>query len=279
MAKDAIISDMDYFSGIILGLVQGVLEFLPVSSSGHLVIVREFLSLDKTNQLAVDGILHLATTLAIVIYFWSDIWSLLQTGIRKLGRLPVNEKDLILLKALIMGTLPAAVLGFFLEDFMDQFMTAGLVGVMLFVGALFFMYVEWRYFTNPPQGNLTVKRGFFVGCFQALALIPGFSRSGSTLAGGMLLGMTRFEAAKFSFLLSIPITLGFGVKKLIDLIVVGGQIAWGPILVGALVSFFVALIVIHFFLHFIRRYTLWPFIWYSIILAIIIGYIVVYVHS
>lgn len=268
---------MDYFSGIVLGLVQGVLEFLPISSSGHLVIVREFLTIDKSNQLAVDGILHLATTLAIVLYFWSDIWILIQTAIRKLGRLPVNEKDLIMLKALILGTLPAAVLGFFLEDYMDQFMTSITVAVMLFVGALFFMYAEWRYFVSPPKGELTVKKGFIVGCFQALALLPGFSRSGSTLAGGMLLGMTRYEAAKFSFFLSIPITLGFGIKKLIDLIVLGGEVSWGPIILAAVISFFTALIVLHFFLSFIRRYTLWPFIWYSIVLSVVIGYIALYV--
>jgi len=268
---------MDYFSAIILGLAQGILEFLPISSSGHLVIIREFLSIDQSNQLAVDGVLHLATTLAIIMYFWSDLWRLAQTGVRKLSRLPVNEKDLILLRALVIGTIPAASLGILIEDYMDSFTSTALVAVILFVGALFFMYAEWRYFVNPPQGDLTVKRGFLVGCFQALALIPGFSRSGATLAGGMLLGMSRYESAKFSFFLSIPITLGVGIKKLIDLINTGGEVSWGPLLLGATISFFVALAVIHFFLGFIRRYTLWPFIWYSIILSVVIGYLAVYV--
>jgi len=95
---------MDIFNALILGLVQGITEFLPISSSGHLVLVREFLVVDEINQLAFDAVLHLATTAAVIIYFWPDIWNLIQTAVRKLGRLPVNEKDLTLLYALAAGT-------------------------------------------------------------------------------------------------------------------------------------------------------------------------------
>jgi undecaprenyl-diphosphatase len=112
-----------------------------------------------------------------------------------------------------------------------------------------------------------------VGLFQALALLPGFSRSGSTIAGGMLLGMSRYEASRFSFLLAIPITLGVGLKKSIDLIQAEGVVDWGVILIGAGVAAVTAFIVIHFFLSFIRKYTLWPFIWYSIVLASLVGYV------
>lgn len=269
---------MDITAALILGLVQGITEFLPVSSSGHLVLVEQFLELDQANSLAFNGVLHLATTLAVIIYFWSDIWVLIQTAIRKLGRLPVNEKDLILMYALMIGTVPAALLGVFLEPVIETyFSSAQVVAVFLFLAAIFFMYAEWRYYTKPPQGALTIKRGFLVGCFQAMALIPGFSRSGSTLAGGMLLGMTRLESARFSFLLAIPITLAVGLKMLIELITVGGDVAWTYVVVGAVVSFVMALIVIHFFLNFIRKYTLWPFIWYTIILALLVGYVTVFV--
>ncbi len=263
---------MDYVTASLLGLVQGITEFLPVSSSGHLVMLRELLAISDTNQLAVDSVLHLATTLAIIIYFWSDIWVLIQALIRKLGRLPTNEKDLILLYALAIGTVPGVILGLLLENFMSNFENAQLVAGVLFCSAIFFMYAEWRYYLNPPQGNLTVRRGFYVGIFQALALIPGFSRSGATLAGGMLLGLSRLEAARFSFLLAIPITLGVGIKKLFELWSVQETINWWPIILASIVSFLVALLVIHFFLAFIRRYTLWPFIWYSLILAGTVGY-------
>ncbi len=269
---------MDLLSAIILGLVQGVTEFLPISSSGHLVLVREFLEQDNINSLAFDAILHLSTTLAITVYFWSDIWVLLQTMVRKLSRLPVNEKDLTLLYALLVGTIPAVILGIFLESIIDQYLSTTLVVVIvLFLGAVFFMYAEWRYYVNPPRGSLTLRRGFLVGCFQALALLPGFSRSGATLAGGMLLGLSRLESTRFSFLLAIPITLAVGAKGLINLITTEGEVMWSLVFIGAIISFFMALLVIHFFLAFIRRYTLWPFIWYSIILALLVGYFTLFV--
>lgn len=264
---------MDLLTAVILGLVQGVMEFLPISSSGHLVMIRDLLAIDDTNALAVDAVLHLATTLAIIIYFRNDLWILIQALIRKLGRLPTNEKDLTLLYALGVGTVPAVILGLLLEDFVSDFKHAGVVAIVLFCSAIFFMYAEWRYYLSPPQGELTVKRGLLVGLFQALALIPGFSRSGATLAGGMLLGMSRYESARFSFLLAIPITLGVGSKKLLELMTQDGPVSWWPIAVASVLSFVVALIVIHFFLNFIRRYTLWPFIWYSIILSCLVAYV------
>ena len=107
---------MQILDAIILGLVQGVTEFLPISSTGHLVLVREVLTISETNMLAVDAVLHLATTLAVVLYFWSDIWTLIQAILRKLGRLPVNEKDLNLAYALALGTVPGVVIGLVLES-------------------------------------------------------------------------------------------------------------------------------------------------------------------
>jgi undecaprenyl-diphosphatase len=268
---------MDLFSAIILGLTQGITEFLPISSSGHLVLVREVLEITEVHALAIDSVFHLATTLAVTLYFWRDVWVLVQVFLRKLSRLPVNERDLTLLKALAIGTVPGVILGLLIEDTMLQFESAAVVATVLFLSAIFFMYAEWRYFTLPQRKVLTVKTGLLIGVFQALALIPGFSRTGATLAGGMLLGLSRLESARFSFLLAIPITFGVGVKKLLELITTEGAIAWPPIIVAALVSFSVALIVIHFFLMFIRRYTLWPFIWYSVILSCLVGYVSVLV--
>ncbi len=269
---------MDIISGIILGVVQGITEFVPVSSSAHLLLLRDFFVVDTANALAFYAILHLATTAAIIIYFWNDIWVLLQTAIRKLGRLPVNDKDVTLLYALLGGTVPAVIIGLLFQDIISLYFHQPItIAVMLVVSSVFFMYAEWRYFTHPPHAILTTRQGFWVGCFQALALLPGFSRSGSTLAGGMLLGMTRVEAARFAFLLGIPITLGVGLKMLLELLLSGGAIAWVSIAIGSLVSFVVALVVIHFFLNFIRHYTLWPFIWYKIVLALLVGYVAVFV--
>lgn len=265
---------MELVDAVILGLVQGITEFLPVSSTGHLVLVREWLSIDEVNGLAFDSVLHFATTAAVMLYFWSDIWSLMQVGLRKLSRLPVNERDITLLYALIIGTIPAAVLGFFLETLISDYLrTSLIVAGVLFTASVFFMYTEWRYYLRPAHGVLTIRKGLLIGCYQALALIPGMSRSGATLAGGMLLGLSRYEAARFSFLLAIPITLGAGSKMLIELLKEGGEVNWMLVAVGSVIAFFTALIVIHFFLGFIRKYTLWPFVWYGIILAGMVAYV------
>tara|TARA_B100002051_G_C16745775_1_gene647523 strand:+ start:12411 stop:13223 length:813 start_codon:yes stop_codon:yes gene_type:complete len=268
---------MEWLDAVILGLVQGVTEFLPVSSTGHLVLVHEWLMLDQTNALAFDAILHFATTAAVIVYFWSDIWNLLQAVLRKLGRLPVNQKDITLFNALVVGTIPAVVIGLALQGLVQEHLRNSLfVAGALFFASMFFLYVEWRYYLQPPHGEINIKRGFWVGVFQALALIPGMSRSGSTIAGGMLLGMTRLEATRFSFLLAIPITLGVGIKMSIDLLDADGVVNWSVIWLGAAVAFLTALLVIHFFLRFIRKYTLWPFVWYGIILASMVAYVSVF---
>lgn len=265
---------MAIVDAIILGLVQGITEFLPISSSGHLVIAREFLSIDATNALAFDGMLHLATALAVIIYFWSDIWTLIQSLLRKLSRLPVNEKDLTLFYALSIGTIPAVILGLSIEPFFNKnLQSAALVAALLLVSSIFLMYAEWRYYQRSNHSPITIKRGFLVGLFQILALLPGFSRLGVTMAGGMLVGLSRMEAARFSFLLAIPITLGVGSMKLLQLLREGGTVDWMPIIVGCSVALVTALFVIHFFLTLMKKYTLWPFIWYGVVLASLVGYI------
>lgn len=265
---------MDILSAFILGLVQGITEFLPVSSSGHLVLVGEFLKQESANALAFAAVLHVASLGAVVLYFRSDIWSLFQVGIRKLSRLPVNEKDLTLLYALLIGTIPAVIVGLSLESIIELYLqSSAVVVIALFVSSFFFMYAEWRYFVNPPQATLTVRTGLLIGCFQVLALVPGFSRSGATIAGGMILGLTRVAAARFAFLLSIPVIAGAGLLKMIDLIAIRETVSWLPIIVGSITSFVTALFVIHFFMTFIGRHTLWPFIWYKLLLAVAVGYV------
>lgn len=265
---------MEWIDAVILGLVQGFTEFLPISSTGHLVLVRDWLSIASTDALAFDAMLHFATTTAVIIYFWNDIWTLVQAALRKLGKLPVNERDITLLYALIIGTIPGATLGFFLESTITEYLqTPMFVASALFFASIFFMYAEWRYYLRPSNREMTLKTGVLVGVFQALALIPGMSRSGSTIAGGMLLGLSRYEATRFSFLLAIPITLGVGLKKSLDLLEQGGETDWVLIGIGVSIAFVTALIVIHFFLGFVKKYTLWPFVWYGIILSAMVGYV------
>ncbi len=176
--------------------------------------------------------------------------------------------------ALMIGTVPAVILGLFLEDLVSTtFQNPVYIALFLFIASLFFLYAEWQQYQKPQRENLTVRRGLFVGLFQALALLPGFSRSGATIAGGMLLGLSRYEASRFSFLLAIPITLGVGSKMTIELLQKGETVNWLPIMVGSVVAMVTAFIVIHVFLGFIRRHTLWPFIWYGIVFSGLVLYV------
>ncbi len=259
---------MDIFSSIVLGVVQGITEFLPVSSTGHLVLTHAILGIEDSSSLAFDAILHFATVLAVIVYFFDEIFILVQTTLRKLGRLPVNEKDLTIVKAIGVGTIPAVIVGLLLESYMESlFRNPILVAGVLLGGSFFFMYAEYVYENNFHTGQIDIKTGFKIGLFQVLALIPGMSRSGVTIAGGMILGLSRVEAARFSFLLAVPVILGAGSKKTLDLLSSGAEVSWIPIIIGAFVAFVVGLAAIHFMISFVKKHTLWPFIWYRITLA------------
>lgn len=262
---------MDIISGVILGVVQGITEFLPVSSTGHLIITQAVLRIESDLSLAFDAILHFSTALAVIVYFFDDILSLFQTVIKKLGRLPVNEKDIMMVKALAIGTIPAVILGLLLESYMATlFRNPILVALALIVGSIFFMFAEYKYQNNFHTGEFNTKTGLKIGLFQTLALIPGMSRSGSTIAGAMLLGFSRSDSARFSFLLAIPLILGAGSKQILELLSSPVEIVWLPMIIGAVVAFVVALLAIHFMITFIRNHSLWPFIWYRITLAALI---------
>lgn len=268
---------MGIFEAISIGILQGITEFLPVSSSGHLILAHSLFGASENSDLAFDAVLHMATALAVVIYFWTDILQLINTALRKLGRLPVNDKDMILLSAIIAGTVPAVILGLMLETLMGTlFRSPLLVALVLVTGSCLFIYAEWIYFNNQRNSEMTINKGFKIGLFQSLALIPGFSRSGASIAGGMLLGLTRSDAAKFAFLLAIPIMLGAGSKKLLELLTSDESVAWLSVGLGAVTAFFVGLLAIHFMLSFVRKHTLWPFIWYRIILAFFVLFIYFY---
>lgn len=259
---------MDIISGILLGFVQGVTEFIPVSSTGHLILARAVLGVEDSTSLAFDAVLQLATGFAVIVYFFDELYILVQTVLRKFGRLPVNEKDFLVVKALAVGTIPAVVLGLLLESYMaDAFRNPILVAAVLILGSFFFMYAEYVYENNFHTGEINVASGFKIGLFQTLALIPGMSRSGATIAGAMLLGFNRSDAARFSFLLALPVILGGGLKKLLELLSSHDPVQWAPLGIGALTSFVIGLCAIHFMITFVRKHSLWPFIWYRITLA------------
>ncbi len=265
---------MDTLTGIILGAVQGITEFLPISSSGHLILAREVLGVHTEFGLSVDAVLQLATSLAILIYFWRDFLQLFLSALQWVQGKVIPSKDKILIGALVVGTLPAVVLGLLLEDIMaTSFRNAELVAWTLLLGAALFWVAERL---AKQAQELNVKRGFWIGLFQALALIPGMSRSGVTIAGGLLLGLSRVEATRFGFMLGFPIIFGSGLKKLLELGGSGDLVTLGlPLFLSALTAFIVGILAMHFMVRYLRNHTLNVFIVYRVLLALLVFILIV----
>jgi undecaprenyl-diphosphatase len=261
---------MTLFEAVTLGLVQGLTEFIPVSSSGHLILARQFLGFRSFQDLSVDAVLQLATALAVLFYFRKDVWRLIKTFFRWISKRAVSPSDSRLLMAIVAGTIPAAILGLLLESYMETaFRSAVLVAVALLAGSALMIFAERRF--KPSSQGISGKKGFFIGFFQSLALIPGMSRSGATISGGLLNGLSRVEAARFSFLLSLPIILGSGLKKLLDLSSTGDLSAIGlPLLLSAVIAFASGFLAIKFLINYLKTRTLNIFIIYRIVLAVLI---------
>lgn len=260
---------MSYIVSIILGFIEGATEFLPISSSGHLIIARQLLGVNDFGGLTFDAVLQLATTLAIIAYFWRDVWNLIIIFFNLVTNKNVENKDRILFYSIVIGTIPAVILGLLLETYMETiFRNVNLVAITLILGSVMFWLAQK--FSRKDK-ELSIGRGIVIGFFQCLALVPGVSRSGATISGGLFSGLSQEESVRFSFLLSIPILVGAGLKKIIDVrhdIFTG---AFGmPLALGSAVAFITGLIAINFLIKYLKTHNLNVFIWYRIVLAIFI---------
>jgi undecaprenyl-diphosphatase len=289
---------MNIATAAILGLVQGLTEFIPVSSSGHLVLARELLGLPLAGTLAFDAVLQLATTFAIAVYFRQElvkifsillrflVWplmslvALLGSGVGPkdpawmFGKTSDEERKLVW--ALIVGTIPAVVLGLLLEDLMDTIFRASVVvAITLVLGALLMLLAELISERFRQRKDITPLRGWWIGLFQSLALVPGMSRSGSTISGGMIMGLSRREATRFAFLLGLPILFGSGMKELLALGNAGFGAGLIPLAVGSLVAFGSGLAAIHWLIRYLENHTLTLFVVYRLILAVIVLFVLV----
>mgnify|MGYP003341515906 FL=1 len=275
---------MTYIDAIILGATQGFTEFLPVSSSGHLIIARKIFSLPLQGSLTFDAILQCATVLAVVLYFAKDLWNIALSVIRYITGKVISRTEKVYIWAIALGTIPAIIFGLLLESAMDSvFRNVDLVAGALLGGSMLMWYAQKQSVvdrrkligdTDSPKGPLeenqalTVKKGIAIGFFQSLALIPGVSRSGATISGGLLVGLSREEATRFSFLLSVPILVGSGLKKLLEVNFATSGGMFGALMVGSGVSFVAGLLAIHYFIKYLKTHTLSVFIWYRVALAI-----------
>lgn len=258
---------MDFINAIIFGAIQGITEFLPVSSSGHLVILHEFIALPMVNELAFDVMLHAGTLLAILIFFRQDVWNLI---IGWLKTLKGEKNDYGRLAWLIvLGTIPAGLVGFFFEDKVESVLRSPfIVAFMLVLVGIVFIMIEKIGKQTGELMKLGWKKSLIIGFGQALALIPGTSRSGITIIAGMATDLKREEAVRFSFLLSIPIILGAVIKKAPEILEASMSQGELMIILTAFAStLFFGILTIKYFLLFVKKFSLNFFAYYRFALA------------
>lgn len=264
---------MEWIEVIILGLVQGLTEFLPVSSSAHLRIVGEFLPGAADPGAAFTAITQLGTEAAVLVYFWRDIIRILRAWFSAVGgRVPHTDPDVRMGWLIIVGTVPIVVLGLLLEDYIETvFRSLWLVSTMLIVFGLLLAVADHYGRQGKPLDQLTVRDGVLYGFAQAMALIPGVSRSGGTITAGLLMGYTREAAARYSFLLAVPAVFGSGFYKLIGS--VGEQSGPYDLLqtaVATVVGFGVAYVIIGWFLRYVSENSYGLFVKYRIVLGMFV---------
>lgn len=257
---------------IILAIIQGVTEFLPISSSGHLLILQEILNFQFTDSLAFDVALHLGTALAIILFFFVDLKKYFIAAWR-LVRYPnfADEKQKTVVN-IIIATIPVVLAGFFLENLIiDVARNLVVTAFALIFGGVLFLLVERYSRQHLDYQGLSLPEAFLIGLAQALALIPGVSRSGITIIAGMSLNLKRSEAARFSFLLSLPVVFGAGIKEMFEIKWL--ELALKEIfafVLGIFVAALVGFVAIKFFIKFLQFRSLNWFAFYRIVLGVII---------
>ncbi len=257
---------------VILAVVQGLTEFLPISSSGHLVLVPYLV--DWTDQgLAFDVAVHFGSLLAVCAFFREDIMGLLRGGVLILGG-DIGSPQSYMALAIALGTIPAAAAGLLFAGWIETNLRDPAVIVYTLSGYGILMALADR-FAKREKGitEVRIRDAVIIGLAQALALVPGTSRSGVTITAGRMLGFERQDAARFSFLLSAPVILLATVYKGVGLVLGEAPVAWGQLALGVVVSAIVAYVSIEFFMRFVTRIGLAPFALYRLILAAVLVYV------
>ena len=264
---------MDILSIIILGIVQGIAEFLPISSSAHLIIFRDIFgigaSMPTDMALSFDIALHFGTLLAIGIYFFKDFIAMISKGLTK----GVKDDQGKILWYLVAATIPAALAGLLFEDVIEGIIRNNFYVIAIALAVMgILIYLADKFCKNKREvKDMKLKDALIIGCSQVLALIPGFSRSGTTIAAARTLGIERENAAKFSFFLSAPVVCGAVVLELLD------KATWAVIIaepltfiLGIVISFIIGLVCIKYLLKYLQKHNFKIFMIYRIIIAIIV---------
>ena len=263
-------------TAILLGVVEGLTEFIPVSSTGHLILAAEVFGYDANQWKVFNVVIQLGAILAVVVQYWRTFWAVGQ------GLLRWQPLSVAFVRNILLGFLPSAILGLALKDYIDIMLGSPvIVGWALIVGGILILVIERVARPGPLTGvgQLPARQCLGVGLVQCLAMIPGVSRSGATIMGALAMGIERRTAAEFSFFLAIPTMMGATALELWDsrdaLAAGSGPVGWTQIAIGFGVSFVVALVVIRAFVAFVSRSGFAPFAWYRIaagILALLLLY-------
>lgn len=265
---------MEILKVIFLGIIEGITEWLPISSTGHMLLVDEFLKLNMSEAFKemFFVVIQLGAILAVVVIFWNKMFPFELKDKMK----PVIKRDTFSLWfKVIVACIPSAVVGFLFDDFLDDYLQTPIViaAMLIIYGIMFIIIEKWnkrRTPTTTALANISYKTAFVIGLFQVLSLIPGTSRSGATIIGALLIGVSRVAAAEFTFFLAVPTMLGASAYKLlkfgfdftgVELLTLG---------LGMVVAFTVSIFVIKFLMRFIMKHDFKIFGWYRIVLGIIV---------
>ena len=264
---------MKILETIILGIIQGIAEFLPISSSAHLIIFRDVFGVGSfisgNMELSFDIALHFGTFLAILVYFFKDFWQMFIKGFTK----GVKDEKGKMLWMIVVATIPAAVVGVLFEDKIEEIVRNKywLIAICLAIMGIIIKYTDKLSKETRSFRDMTFKDAIMIGCAQVCALIPGFSRSGTTISMARVLKINRSDAAKFSFYLSAPVVLGAVMIKVLKGEMIS-LITYDPItfIIGVVISFISGLLCIRFLLNYVKKHDYNIFMWYRLILALIV---------
>ena len=270
---------LELLKAILFGIVEGITEWLPISSTGHMILLDEFIHLGVSAEFykLFEVVIQLGAILAVIILYFKTIWPFRNDN----GSIKLDRSTLDLWGKIIVACLPAAVIGILFNDWMEEhFFTPEVVAITLILYGVLFILIESRNVGSGQVKNvhdISYTKAIQVGIFQLLSLVPGTSRSGSTIIGGLLIGLERSVAAEFTFYLAIPVMIGASLLKLVKYILKVGFVFNGSELlilaVGCLVAFIVSILVIRFLMAYIKKHNFTVFGYYRIVLGLmVLGY-------
>ena len=273
---------MDIIKSIILGIIEGITEWLPISSTGHLIIADEFIKLGMTDEFMemFNVVIQLGAILAVVVIFWNKMWPF--TADKTKGYNYITKGNGLIKKdvmdmwfKVIVAMLPAAIVGIPFDNYFEKhFHNWQVVSAALIAYGVLFIVIEKMNKNRKPKvtsiPELSYKTALLIGCFQALSLIPGTSRSGSTILGAMILGVSRVAGAEFSFFLAVPVMFGASLIKLLKFGFTFTGMELAVLAVGTLTSFIVSVIAIKFLISYVRRHDFSLFGYYRIALGVVV---------